>query len=934
MKRKKDISFCFSRGFSLLEVSLAVSISGVLMGALWQISGLAERSLQANFVSSQLLVVSDAAQSYVTANRTSILSLAPALDDIIRIKVATADASGNTPSLQASGLLPSNFTNSGPYGQSYAFYVKREDAGIIGVADANDRLVGVVLTTGGQAVNDKIGALAVAKIGAAGGFMFSTDNPASPTAATTIRGAAGGWQINLSSGNWPSAVGSTATVGHLAAMTTLLPFGVSAANGGASAIDDLSDGKTLSTQVFLGSGTGDAATAGSGSTGTGYQALYTATSPNSASAFGYQSLYALTSGAQNSAFGAYALSSNTTSDGLDAFGYKAMSAGTSVYNVAVGSQAGQSSTSGGFSVAFGYNALGGVNVQHYNAAIGAQALEANTNGFNNVAVGYQALNHNTTPEYSTALGSRALSAMTTAGYSTAIGYNAAASLNTAGNLAVGSQALQNTTSGNQNTAVGFSAMLLNTTGSMNIAIGANAYSGSYLSTPTTGNNNIAIGSSTLRACTSESEVIGIGYAAGGQYNCGARSVALGAYALYQPVAGSLDDTTAVGYYAWSGGGTSTAAVGAETGHLSGARAGDYDAVLGHRAMYKAAGADYSVAIGHSALYSVSTGDNNSAVGYQAMYNTTTASNNTAIGYQALYSNTIASSQIAAGYRALYNSAPASANGYNAALGSQALYSLVSGRSNVAAGARAAYNVLASDNVALGTEALYSAVGSTALMNVAAGYRALYANTSPGGEGNVAIGYMALSANTKGAYNVAIGSNALSSNLTGSNNTAVGFNAGPTSSGLSNTTAIGYGATVSSSNEIRLGNTSVTTISGQVAWSFPSDRRDKHDIEDSDLGLDFLMHLRPVSYRLNNGNGRLDYGFVAQEVEAALGGRQTNMIQIRPDARGSYLFRANDMLSPIVKAMQERQKEIDDLKAEIAAVKAEIDALVPEKASAP
>lgn len=932
MKREQDAGFCFRRGFSLLEVSLAVSISGVLMGALWQISGLAERSLQANFVSSQLLVVSGAAQSYVTANRSSVLSLAPALNDIIRIKVATADAAGSSPSLQASGLLPSDFTNSGPYGQSYAFYIKREDAGTIGVADANDRLIGLVITTGGQAINDKIGALAVAKIGAAGGFMFSTDNPASPTAATTIRGAAGGWQINLSAGNWPSAVGAIATVGHIAAMTTLLPFGASANNGGASAIDDLSDGKTLSGQVFLGSGTGDAATAGSGSTGTGYQALYTATSPNSASAFGYHSLYALTSGAQNSAFGAYTLSSNTTSDGLDAFGYKAMSANTSIYNVAIGSQAGQSSTSGGLWVAFGYNALGGSNVQHYNTAIGAQALEANTNGFNNVAIGYQALNHNSTPEYSTALGSRALSAMTSVGYSTAIGYNAAASLNTAGNLAVGSQALQNTTSGNQNTAVGFSAMMLNTTGSMNVAIGYDAFSGIYLSTPTSGSNNIAIGSSTLRACTSQSEVIAIGHAAGGQYNCGARSVALGSYALYQPVAGSLDDTTAVGYYSWSGGGTSTTAVGAETGRFSGARAGDYDAVLGHRAMYKAAGADYSVAIGHSALYNVTSGDRNSAVGYQSMYNTTTASNNTAIGYQSLYANTTATNQIAAGYQALYNSAPAVANGYNAALGSQALYSVITGTSNVAAGARALYNATGSDNVAVGTEALYAASGDTGIQNVAAGYRALYANN--GAQGNVAIGYLALSANTSGSYNVAVGSNALLNNTTGSNNTAIGFNAGPTSSGLSNTTAIGYGATVSSSNEIRLGNTSVTTISGQVAWSFPSDRRDKHDIENSDLGLDFLMHLRPVSYRLNNGNGRLDYGFVAQEVEAALGGRQTNMIQIRPDARGSYLFRANDMLSPIVKAMQERQQEIDDLKAEIAAVKAEIDALVPEKALAP
>lgn len=917
------------RGFSLLELSLAIAISGVLMGGVWQISGMAERSIQANFVATQASLVSAAGQSYLISNRSAVLALVPAIGSITRIKVATSDASGNTPSLQSSGLLPSDFVNVGPYGQSFAFFVLREDGGQIGSVDADDRLVGVLLTIGGQPMDDKVGANAIAKLGASGGFAFATDNPAAPSAATTIRGTAGGWSLNLSAGNWPTAVGSLLTSGHIAVMTAMIPAGASAKTSGSSSIDDLTDGKTLTGQVFLGSGAGEAVTGGSFSTATGYQALYTATSPNAASAFGYRALYSLTTGARNYAFGAQAGATVSTASGLIAFGYNALNAsdtGTEV--IGIGSQAAQASTTGSNLVALGYRALAGSNTGSDNVALGAQALESNTSGTDNVAIGYQALQLNQAGQYSTAIGYRALASAINAGSSVAVGYNAGAALDAASQVAIGAQALQDTTTGTQNVAVGVSAMQRNTTGSNNIAIGYRAYDGSYFGTPTTGSNNIAIGNYTLDACTSQSDIVAIGHAAGGQTSCPQNATVIGAYALYS---GLGNDTTAIGYYAWAGGGHSTVAVGAETGRASGAVAGSYDAVLGYRAMYNAAGADYTLAMGHSALYNITTGDNNVAVGYRAAYNLTTGGKITAIGYQAMYSDRTVGAQTAVGYQALYNT---NGGASNTAFGSSSLYTNVSGSNNLAIGSRALYTLnVGNNNVGLGIDSLYSVWGGSGNDNVGVGYKTLYASAE-NAAGNTGVGYLALSNNTIGTYNTAAGSNALLNNVSGSYNTAIGVNSGPTSSGLSNTTAIGYGATVSSSNEIRLGNTSVTTISGQVAWSFPSDRRDKHDIEDSDLGLDFLMHLRPVSYRLNNGNGRLDYGFVAQEVEAALGGRQTNMIQIRPDARGSYLFRANDMLSPIVKAMQERQKEIDDLKAEIAAVKAEIDALVPEKASAP
>ena len=51
--------------------------------------------------------------------------------------------------------------------------------------------------------------------------------------------------------------------------------------------------------------------------------------------------------------------------------------------------------------------------------------------------------------------------------------------------------------------------------------------------------------------------------------------------------------------------------------------------------------------------------------------------------------------------------------------------------------------------------------------------------------------------------------------------------------LTNATAIGNGANVSASNKIRLGNTAVTVIEGQVAFTFPSDKTKKENFQPVD-----------------------------------------------------------------------------------------------------
>ena len=94
---------------------------------------------------------------------------------------------------------------------------------------------------------------------------------------------------------------------------------------------------------------------------------------------------------------------------------------------------------------------------------------------------------------------------------------------------------------------------------------------------------------------------------------------------------------------------------------------------------------------------------------------------------------------------------------------------------------------------------------------------------------------------------------------------------------------------------------------------------KTDLRDVPLGLDFVLALRPVEYRLRDGNGRLDMGFVAQDVEGLLGDGY-NVLDIGPDPDRTLSLRHSHLIAPIVKAVQEQQTQIEAQKAEINTLK--------------
>jgi hypothetical protein len=288
------------------------------------------------------------------------------------------------------------------------------------------------------------------------------------------------------------------------------------------------------------------------------------------------------------------------------------------------------------------------------------------------------------------------------------------------------------------------------------------------------------------------------------------------------------------------------------------------------------------------------------------------------------------SNVSFGYGSLPNS---SVGTYNTAVGSSALHSSAT---------TAIYNT------AIGSSALY--FNTTGRGNTASGHCALYENVS--GNNNTADGTLALGRNTTGDLNTACGFIALYTNTTGSYNTAIGYNAGnngPTN--LTNSTAIGYNAMLTSSNQVRIGDSGVTSIGGYANWSNISDGRAKKNIRADVPGLDFINLLQPVTYNLDlnamdnllgidkakknelekevsqelkdrsekarkSKEDLVQTGFVAQDVEKTAKSIGYKFSGVNVDESGIYSLSYAEFVVPLVKAVQELSDKNDQLQKQV------------------
>ena len=265
----------------------------------------------------------------------------------------------------------------------------------------------------------------------------------------------------------------------------------------------------------------------------------------------------------------------------------------------------------------------------------------------------------------------------------------------------------------------------------------------------------------------------------------------------------------------------------------------------------------NTSLGADALQANNAGTQNVACGASALFSNIGGTDNTATGSGALYNNTEGNENVANGRSALFFN---TTGDRNVAVGPSALNFSVSGSNGTAIGYRSQYNAndtttaFIDTNVSVGYESLRGSstpANNTGLGNTAVGYQSMLDNTS-GGE-NSGSGYQSLTGNTTGNRNTAVGYLALSLNSTGDENTAIGRGAGrikvdsTPATDLDNCTYLGYDSRATGSNQVQLGNSATTTYA-YGAVQDRSDERDKTDVRDTLLGLDFIKSLRPVDFR--------------------------------------------------------------------------------------
>ena len=336
----------------------------------------------------------------------------------------------------------------------------------------------------------------------------------------------------------------------------------------------------------------------------------------------------------------------------------------------------------------------------------------------------------------------------------------------------------------------------------------------------------------------------------------------------------------------------------------------------------------NTAFGINAIGSSNTGNYNTAVGYQAGYSNTTGAQNTFIGRLAGYSNTA---------------------DFGTAVGSLAMQSNTSGASNTAVGfVSLNNNTTGSNNVAVGRDSLAS--NTTASNNTAVGYQAGYTNSTS--TQNTFVGFQAgFSSNndantffgwksgysTTGTSNTFLGDSSGNLVTTGANNTIIGrYNGnqgGVDIRTASNHIVISDGA---GNPKIWMNSGSVLYVPGiysntsansanVVSYGANGDlyrstsalkyKQDIRDLPSIDIGK-----FRPVVYKSKcaNDDQTIDhFGVIADEVDQA---GIKELVSYGDDGEVEN-FKYDRLTVVLLKAIQEQQAMIEELKTKVAALEA-------------
>jgi hypothetical protein len=271
--------------------------------------------------------------------------------------------------------------------------------------------------------------------------------------------------------------------------------------------------------------------------------------------------------------------------------------------------------------------------------------------------------------------------------------------------------------------------------------------------------------------------------------------------------------------------------------------------------------------------------------------------------------------------------------WNTFVGYYAGQSVTSGNTSVAfgnyalSGDSSATALTGDSNCAFGDRALYELGGSSVWNTVMGGVAGLYLES---GSRNTLIG--------RGA-----GTNSDSNTQSFNDCILIGTSTGLTANGSSKAIAIGN-SVIGVTDKILIGDGSTTIEASYTSgtWAPTSDRRIKKDIENSDIGLDFINALRPVCFKFkqpedivgdeeqaikdciskvdDEGNEtvskttEIQRGFIAQEVKEAidslgLGGENLGWSE---SSSGLQRVGSGDFVPALVAAVQELSQKVKDL----------------------
>jgi DNA repair ATPase RecN len=100
----------------------------------------------------------------------------------------------------------------------------------------------------------------------------------------------------------------------------------------------------------------------------------------------------------------------------------------------------------------------------------------------------------------------------------------------------------------------------------------------------------------------------------------------------------------------------------------------------------------------------------------------------------------------------------------------------------------------------------------------------------------------------------------------------------------------------------------------------SDLNKKNNIVSCDLGMDFMDTLRPVSFTYTDNPDKVFYGFVAQEVKAALelDDKVPERYGLWTEEQDTQFLSLQELISPLVKSLQEVHARLRQVEAQLQA----------------